>query len=63
MARRKDILYNDDGVYLGSLEQHTYSDSPGDIFYTCPRCSREYLEVFLHNVDGEIMCIDCWNDL
>ena len=51
--------YNDDGVNLDDLEQHEYDDTPGEIFYTCPKCGGEYLETFMENIGGNVMCIDC----
>ena len=32
-----DAIY-DPNVDYDSLEQHTYDDAPGEIFYTCPKC-------------------------
>ena len=53
--------FNDNGVDLSQLEQHTYPDSGDHIFYTCPKCGREYLADFFYEENGEIMCIDCVN--
>ncbi len=63
MSKKRDrnALY-DENVNYDSLSQHTYADSPGHIFYTCPVCGREYLATFITEDDGEIMCIDCWNE-
>ena len=58
----KDAMY-DENVDYDSLEQHTYSDSPGHIFYTCPRCGGEYLATFIVEEHGETMCIDCWSSI
>ncbi len=52
----------DANVNYDELEQHTYDDSPGEVFYTCPICGEEYLETFITEQDGEVMCIDCWNE-
>lgn len=60
MKRQKNVSYND-GVDYDQLEQHTYDDSPGDIFYECPICHHEYLATFIMDDDGETMCIDCWS--
>ncbi len=51
----------DENVDYDKLEQHTYDDAPGEIFYTCPRCGGEYLASLITEEDGETMCIDCWN--
>ena len=56
--RDEDVIYDPDVDY-DSLEQHTYPDSPGHIFYTCPRCGREYLATFIISEGGVTMCIDC----
>ena len=58
--RDKDAIY-DENVDYDSLEQHTYDDSPGHIFYTCPRCGGEYLATFILEENGETMCTDCWS--
>ena len=58
MRRKKRFIY-DDNVNYDSLEQHTYDDTPGCIFYTCPKCGQEYLATFISDEDGEVMCIDC----
>lgn len=52
------VLY-DDNVDYESLKQHTYDDSKGYKFYTCPKCGGEYLATFIVEKDGETMCIDC----
>ena len=62
MRRNRNTSY-DENVDYDSLEQHTYSDAPGNIFYTCPKCGGEYLSTFIVEEDGETMCIDCWNRL
>lgn len=56
--RDPDADYNDNVDY-DLLEQHTYEDSPGHIFYVCPKCGREYLATFIIEENGEIMCTDC----
>lgn len=50
----------DENVDYDSLEQHTYD---GEVFYTCSKCGGEYLATFITEDDGEVMCIDCWNEL
>ena len=55
----KDIY--DPNVNYDELEQHTYADTPGYIFYVCPRCGHEYLATFITEEDGEVMCTDCWS--
>lgn len=60
MRRDKGVDY-DENVNYDVLDQHIYSDSPGHIFYTCPKCGGEYLASFITEDDGEVMCIDCWN--
>ena len=62
MAKRNDDVFFDENVNYDALEQHTYPDSPGYIFYTCPKCGGEYLATFIVEEHGEVMCIDCWND-
>ena len=51
---------NYDNVNLDELDQHTYDDAPGHIFYTCPICGGEYLDTFITEDNGIVMCIDCW---
>ena len=63
MSKRDNEADYDENVDYDSLEQHTYDDSPGHIFYTCPKCGREYLATFITAANGEVMCIDCWNEL
>lgn len=62
MAKNRDVYYDED-VNYNDLEQHTYEDSPGYTFYTCPRCGGEYLATFMTEEDGRTMCIDCWSEL
>ena len=61
MSRRNNNVIYDENVDYDSLEQRTYSDSPGDIYYICPKCGGEYLATFITEDDGEVMCIDCWS--
>ena len=51
----------DENVDYDALEQNTYPDAPGEVFYTCPKCGGEYLASFIFDDDGETMCVDCWN--
>ena len=46
---------HDPNVDYDSLEQHTYDDTPGEIFYTCPKCGGEYLATFITEDDGEVI--------
>ena len=52
MTNRNNVNYNE-------LEQHTYTDSRNNIFYTCPRCGGEYVDTFIIKEEGRKMCIDC----
>ena len=61
MAIDKHAKY-DENVDYDALEQHTYSDMPGRIFYTCPKCGGEYLATFIVEENGQTMCIDCWSN-
>ena len=61
MSKRDKNARYDKNVDYDSLEQHTYDDSPGHIFYTCPRCGGEYLATFITEENGEAMCVECWN--
>lgn len=56
---RKNIY--GDYINYDELEQHIYKDEGDDIFYTCPICGGEYLEAFITQDSGQIMCIDCWS--
>lgn len=62
MKNQDENMIYDENVDYESLEQHTYDDAPGYIFYTCPKCGREYLASFIIDEYGETMCIDCWNE-
>ena len=62
MSNRDYDAEYDENVDYDALEQHTYDDAPGQIFYTCPKCSNEYLATFITEENGEVMCIDCWNE-
>ena len=62
MNKNEDVIY-DSNVDYDSLEQHTYDDTPGYTFYSCPKCGHEFLATFIVEEDGETMCIDCWNRL
>ena len=59
MKKRDSEAIYDPNVNYDLLEQHTYSDTPGHIFYTCPRCGHEYLATFITNENGKIMCTEC----
>ena len=59
--KSSNVIYNDD-VNYDVLEQHTYSDSPGEVFYTCPVCGNEYLATFIFEEDGVVKCIDCCSE-
>ncbi len=61
MRRRDKNAEYDPNVDYDALEQHKYKDSPGHIFYTCPRCGGEYLATFIVEERSETMCIDCWS--
>ena len=61
MNRRDPEAEYDENVDYDELEQHTYPDSPGHIFYTCPVCGNEYLATFITSDGSETMCIDCWS--
>lgn len=50
-------------VDYDSLEQHTYDDAPGVVFYTCPRCGDGYSASLITNHRGEIMCAHCWSEV
>ena len=54
-------VFPDENVNYDELEQHTYDDAEGNIFYTCPLCGGEYLATFITKENGQTMCIDCWN--
>lgn len=58
---QNDVIYDED-VNYDLLEQHTYEDAKGYVFYTCPICGDEYLATFITAEHGRIMCIDCWNE-
>lgn len=58
--KNEDVIY-DENVNYDALEQHTYEDTPGFTFYTCPKCGGEYVATFIIDDDGETMCIDCWS--
>ena len=47
-------------IYGRWFEGKKYRDTPGEVFYECPKCFGEYLETFLTEENGEVMCIDCW---
>ena len=46
-------------VNYDTLDQHTYADSGENVFFTCPRCKKQFLASFMFEADGEILCIDC----
>lgn len=52
----------DPDINYDELEQHTYKDTPEKIFYICPKCGREYLDSFITEQNGDVMCIDCWEE-
>lgn len=58
MAQMEEL---DESIDYDSLEQHKYSDSGENVFYTCPKCGGEYLASFIVEESGETMCIDCWS--
>lgn len=62
MRRKKNNVIYNENVDYDALEQHTYEDSKGYIFYTCPICGREYLATFMTEKGGQTMCIDCWSE-
>ena len=62
MTRKNRNVIYDENVNYDELEQHSYSDTPGYTFYTCPKCGNEYLATFMVEHNGEVMCVDCCND-
>ena len=50
-----------ENINFDTLEQHVYKDTGKEVFYTCPICGGEYLETFITEDDGEVICIDCWS--
>ena len=58
-SKNKNKALYDANVDYDSLKQNKYDDSKGYTFYTCPRCGGEYLATFIHDVNGETMCVDC----
>lgn len=63
MSKRDKNASYDENVDYDILEQHTYSDTPGHIFYTCPKCGGEYLADFITEENGQVMCVECWDRL
>lgn len=61
-GRKNTNVDFDENINYGALEQHTYKDSPGQIFYTCPVCGGEYLASFITEDAGETMCVECWDE-
>ena len=55
----KKEVFPDEKINYDELEQHTYDDAEGHIFYTCPLCGGEYLAEFITKENGRTMCIDC----
>lgn len=53
MKNQDENMIYDENVDYESLEQHTYDDAPGYIFYTCPKCGREYLASFIIDEYGD----------
>lgn len=62
MGKRDEDAMYDENVNYDELEQHTYPDTPGHIFYTCPKCGKEYIATFITEEAGEAMCLDCWSE-
>jgi hypothetical protein len=58
---KRDVDY-DENVNYDNLEQHTYDDAEGYVFYSCPICGGEYLATFITEEYGQTMCIDCWTE-
>ena len=56
------MTHPDENFNYDELEQKEYDDSPGYIWYTCPKCGGEYLATFIVEGDGETMRIDCWSE-
>ena len=48
----------DENVNFEALESKEYAEGT---FYVCPICGGEYLDTFVTEKDGEVMCIDCWS--
>ena len=63
MIYQDNEMTYDENVDYESLEQHIYPDSPGVIFYTCPRCGGEYLASFIISEGGKTMCVDCLDNI
>lgn len=57
-----DFIY-DENVDYENLEQHSYPDQPGTIFYTCPKCGGEYIATFIVSEEGRTMCVDCLDSI
>lgn len=57
----RENIYGEE-INFDILEQHVYEDEGDEIFYTCPVCGGEYLDTFITQHNGRIMCIDCWSE-
>lgn len=57
MRKKKNNVIYDENVDYDALEQHTYDDSEGYTFYTCPICGRGYLATFMTEEDGQTMSL------
>lgn len=63
MSYNNEEMVYDENVDYESLEQRTYSDQPGIVYYICPRCGGEYMATFIVSEGGRTMCVDCLDNI
>lgn len=49
----------DENINFDELESKEYNEGT---FYVCPICGGEYLDTFIYEENGEVLCVDCWGE-